>query len=418
MTTTNVKTLWMKRLLLCALWWHLFSNAVNKNVVELSNVFSLVPDLLLVFLMLSDVIRLEKTGLRAAKWSVYVMVGTCLLGLVVNSSSIFNFAWGYRCSYLQIAALFVTASLCTLRDFHKLFEYLYYFFILDLLLAVYQYVVLGYYQDLNNGAFMGGAGQDFFCAAVFAYHYYMYIEKKCPIKKVAFIFAGCVLIAVLEEEKFIFIELAGIVAYQTLVSKFSVVRLALLILVVIGLSYGIDYMGEVNGHDTSTLTDINSFVEFAQMVGYGYELPRVGSSVYIEKMFFHDDANVLFGLGLGMCEDSSLSLVDTSFFERHGWLNYFYFPFQIGFLQTGWVGVISFLALFVIMIVQQWKSMLKAPRGMKAYHHITIVLSFIAIGTYWYNGTLRLGNALLPYVVLAIGFVANKYYKSNGVRCI
>ena len=119
-----------------------------------------------------------------------------------------------------------------------------------------------------------------------------------------------------------------------------------------------------------------------------------------------------------MCEDSSLSLVDTSFFERHGWLNYFYFPFQIGFLQTGWVGVISFLALFVIMIVQQWKSMLKAPRGMKAYHHITIVLSFIAIGTYWYNGTLRLGNALLPYVVLAIGFVANKYYKSNGVRCI
>lgn len=126
MTTTNVKTLWMKRLLLCALWWHLFSNAVNKNVVELSNVFSLVPDLLLVFLMLSDVIRLEKTGLRAAMWSVYVMVGTCLLGLVVNSSSIFNFAWGYRCSYLQIAALFVTASLCTLRDFHKLFEYLYY----------------------------------------------------------------------------------------------------------------------------------------------------------------------------------------------------------------------------------------------------------------------------------------------------
>lgn len=36
MTTTNVKTLWMKRLLLCALWWHLFSNAVNKNVVELN----------------------------------------------------------------------------------------------------------------------------------------------------------------------------------------------------------------------------------------------------------------------------------------------------------------------------------------------------------------------------------------------
>ena len=394
MTTTNVKTLWMKRLLLCALWWHLFSNAVNKNVVELSNVFSLVPDLLLVFLMLSDVIRLEKTGLRAAMWSVYVMVGTCLLGLVVNSSSIFNFAWGYRCSYLQIAALFVTASLCTLRDFHKLFEYLYYFFILDLLLAVYQYVVLGYYQDLNNGAFMGGAGQDFFCAAVFAYHYYMYIEKKCPIKKVAFIFAGCVLIAVLEEEKFIFIELAGIVAYQTLVSKFSVVRLALLILVVIGLSYGIDYMGEVNGQDTSTLTDINSFVEYAQMVGYGYELPRVGSSVYIEKMFFHDDANVLFGLGLGMCEDSSLA--------RYASIE----------------SLISFLALFVIMIVQQWKSMLKAPRGMKAYHHITIVLSFIAIGTYWYNGTLRLGNALLPYVVLAIGFVANKYYKSNGVRCI
>lgn len=401
-----------------ALWCYLFSNVVNKNIIELSKVFNFIPDLFLVFLMLSNAIRLEKTGLRAALWVVYAMVGTCLLGLVINFSSVANFVWGYRCSYLPLTALFLTASLCTLRDFHKLFEYLYYFFILDLFLAVYQYVVLGYYQDLNNGAFMGGAGQDFFCAAVFAYYYYMYIEKKCSIQKVVFIFAGCVLIAALEEEKFIFIELAGIVAYQTLVSKFSVIRLALLIMVVIGLKYGIDYMGEVNGQDTSVLTDINSFVEYTQMVGFGYGLPRIGSSIYIEKMFFNNDANVLFGLGLGMCEDSSLPWVDTTFFKRYGWLSYLYFPFQIGFLQTGWVGVISFLALFVVIIVQQWKTMQKAPQGMKVYHHITIVLSFIAIATYWYNGTLRLGNALLPYVVMAIGFVANKCYKSSGVKYI
>lgn len=98
-----------------------------------------------------------------------------------------------------------------------------------------------------------------------------------------------------------------------------------------------------------TLNNINNAIDYAQQSGgWGYGLPRIGSSSIIQEKFFESPVEHIFGIGLGSAIDNQFPFLDTSFFNKYRYLNFNWFSFQNLFLQTGWLGIILYVSFLVV----------------------------------------------------------------------
>lgn len=334
-----------------------------------------------------------------------VLILSTLVGMVLNQSEISNYIWGARSEFLGMVLLFAGAQYLTLADIERIFKFCFKFQFLNLACAAYQYHVLGYYQDLNNGAFVGGAFQDVFCAALFAYYFYKYVRHEDKLWKVIFIAISTLYIAVVEEEKFLFIEMAGIVAYYFISTRMNFSKVLIIIGCFIAASIALPLLNSVNGQDSmEMLTSWEKFEGYVTMVGYGYELPRIGSSVLISAKFFATPIQELFGLGLGMCEDAStIAFINTAFYSQFSWLHYMWFTFQIQFMQTGWVGIILYILFFVSLLYANLSLRTKMPDNYKYLSDFSIAIVFICIALIWYSSSLRGYAGNMPYFCISIG---------------
>lgn len=146
-----------------------------------------------------------------------------------------------------------------------------------------------------------------------------------------------------------------------------------------------------------------------------YALPRIGSSAIIENMFFIHGWQDIFGLGMGTCEDAStLSFINTDFYEKYGWLEYTWFTFQINFLQTGWLGICLFVAFFISIIVSSMRGKRKCTDGLKHYYDISIIITMLCIMTIWYNATLRSYNSLIPFFAMSLSGIITRQLSSQN----
>ena len=273
------------------------------------------------------------------------MLVVMVCGWVLNVVSIPNVITGLRGQYLCFSIFFASVMVLTLSDYHKIMKCFFYYQIINVFLALYQYFILGLHRDWNNGAFTGGMTQDIFCGVLFLYYYNQYALKRCKTWKMVFVIVSCLFIAVVEEEKFIFLEIALIVGYKALISKKNFKNILVLVFCAVVVPYAVDESGRINGdYSSTTMRDTYSMYEYLTTPGTGFGLPRIGSSVVIQEMFFDNPVKSFVGLGAGACEKTEWSMVDTSFLQRHGMLAYYNFSFQIIFLQTGWLGVLFYLS--------------------------------------------------------------------------
>ena len=226
----------------------------------------------------------------------YETLATTIIGLMLL------FVGGARSEFWGMAVLFACVKFLTLSDIERIMKFFFKFQFLNLACAAYQYHVLGYYQDFNNGAFLGGAYQNVFCALLFTYYFYKYIRHEDKLWKLVFVGLSGLYIAVVEEEKFIFIEFAGIIAYYFVSTGMNFAKILIMAGCVAAGVIALPILNSVNGQDSmEMLTSWDNFIGYATMTGYGYELPRLGSSSIISAKFFGDTTQDFFGLGLGMC---------------------------------------------------------------------------------------------------------------------
>lgn len=343
-----------------------------------------------------------------------------IVGMVVNSSEISNFIWGARSEFWGLTVLYASVKFLDIDNIERIMRFFFSFQFLNLACAAYQYHILGYYQDLNNGAFLGGAYQDIFCAILFAYYFYKYIRKEDKLWKLIFVALSGLYIAVVEEEKFIFIEFAGIIAYYFVSTGLNFTKVLIMVGSVIAAIIALPILNSVNGQDSmEMLTSWDNFIGYATMVGYGYELPRLGSSVIISAKFFGDSLQDFFGLGLGMCEDAStISFINTAFYQQWSWLHYMWFTFQIQFMQTGWVGIILYIAFFASVLVVNFKNRASMPEKYKYFADFSVAMSFIAIAVIWYSSSTRGQAGNFVFFAIAIGLaISRQLNKNNKMIC-
>lgn len=339
-----------------------------------------------------------------------VLIISTIIGAIVNFADLSNWIWGARSEFWSMTVLFAGAKFLKLGDISRIMNFFFKFQFVNLACAAYQYHILGFYQDLNNGAFIGGAYQDVFCAILFTYYFYKYIRHEDKLWKFAFVAISGLYIAVVEEEKFIFVEFAGIVAYYFVSTGMNFAKVLIMVGAVAAGIIALPLLDSVNGQDSmEMLTSWDKFIGYATMVGYGYELPRLGSSVIISAKFFGDTSQHLFGLGLGMCEEAStIAFINTAFFQQWSWLHYMWFTFQIQFMQTGWVGIILYIAFFVSILLANLKCRKAMPDKYKYFIDFSIAMSFIAIAVIWYSCSTRGQAGNFVFLAISIGLAVSR----------
>lgn len=391
------------------IFYILFCGFAIKNLgVPKSIMFIL--DIVALFLFTRDIFRLKSTGM-VVPFSLLIINFICLIpSILYNQVNPANIVWGIRNQYWALALFLGTASYLTYKNIQQVFRYFYYFQILNVLCAIYQYFILGLKQDFNNGAFINGAGQDIFCGMLCAYFFFSYINKKCKIYEFTFILLSSLFIAAVEEEKFIFAEIAIVFGYYFFTTKFNWKKIIMSIIAIPAFGLGLMILAEINGQSSVDVLfnseSRNNYLDNA------FELPRIGATPILSHLFFNDDMQHLFGLGIGACEDSSsLSIIDSTFFNRFGKLNYSYFTFHINFMQTGWIGISLLILFFVAILGSYIYYRKKSPKQYIYMYDIAIIITLLCISTFWYNATLRSYNTYIPFFGMAIGAVMTRQLK-------
>lgn len=397
-----------RKLVYFIIYYNLFCGFAIKNF-GLDKSFLFLIDIVYIIIFFRGHFKINRTGLTLPVIILCLLFFVLLIGAIGNDVAPFNFIWGLRNQYFSLAIFFASASFLSIYDINKIFKFFFYFQFLNLACALYQYFALGYYADANNGAFTSGGGQDIFCGVLIAYYLYGYMQHRCKAWHFIFVLVSSLAIAALEEEKFIFIEIVFIFAYFYLASKklgFKKIALAIIFIAVFGI--GLSLLSQIGGTGSlEILTNKDAFMEYQENA---YTLPRVGSSAIIEKKFFTNDFQYLFGLGMGKCEDAStLNFINTEFYNQYGWLQYTWFTFQINFLQTGWLGIFLFIMFFVSIIYTNIHNKKKCPNNLKYYYDISIIITILCFITIWYNATLRSYNTIIPFFVLSLSGIINRH---------
>ena len=396
-----------RRAVFFIIYYMLFCGFAIKNFgVDKSCMFLI--DILYLLLLFHCRFKIKNAGLCSSLTIWKILFCVLSIGALFNSVSPLNFVWGLRNQYFSLILFYASASVLCIQDIKKIFKFFFYFQFLNLACALYQYVVLGYYSDANNGAFVNGSGQDIFCGILISYYLYQYMRKECKTWQFAFVLISSLVIAAIEEEKFIFIEAVFIFAYFYFTGKqmgFKKIFIGVMLIVV--LVVGASLLAQIGGSGSlEILTNKDAFMAYQEGA---YALPRVGSSPIIEKMFFQDNWQYFVGLGLGTCEDAStLSFINTDFYNKYGWLQYTWFTFQINFMQTGWLGISLFVTLFISIIISSTIGKRKCPDYLKHYYDISIIITFLCIMTIWYNATLRSYSTIIPFFAMSLSGIITR----------
>lgn len=324
-----------------------------------------------------------------------------VIGALLQSVSPFNYVFGFRGDYLSMVLLFASAAYLKIKDYHHIFKLLYKFQFLNVFFTLVQWLVFGYTEDFNNGAFTAGVTQDIFCGVLMTYYFYAYYQRLVSLQKLLFVLISCFFIAIIQDERFIFIEAAVILFYFSLSNGFTPKKLLTSIIMLIAIIIAFNNLSE---SQAGTLTNINDALEYAQQSGgWSYGLPRIGSAPIIQEKFFDSPIEYIFGIGLGNAIENQLPILDTSFFDKYSYLNFNWFSFQNLFLQTGWLGIILYISFFGSLLIYNLHNKHKAPVQYRYLYDITITITLICILTIWYNATLRIFYATVPYFILGLG---------------
>lgn len=371
--------------------------------------------ILFVFLFKNRVLkRLKRRGLQ----SNIIILG--IFTIILFASSIINFVdpllviWATRNTFRFYVFYISCIYYLDRDDLNNIFDYFFIVQILNFILAMYQYFLLGLSKDNLGGIFGHGNGMalNTFQAIVYAYFLASYFAKKQPLYKIMIITLSSIIIAALAEEKAYYIYFILVTILVVLFSRVSlktglvVIGCALLVPIALNLLEQIAGKGSLD-----ILTNKEALIDYAN---YSYGLSRINPFIQIKKIFFGNSIiHNLLGLGFGKCEASGFQIFTSSFYKKFGYLQYMDFTHEKRFLETGYLGFATFLLLFIDNIRSMLVRIIRFRK--RDYYVITaLVINVIAIVSCWFSCALIVGEAYIIYFGIAIaGIIVKEQYEND-----
>lgn len=342
-----------------------------------------------------------------------------LVGYLFNYQSVFYYLWGLRNNIRMFVAFFAFAYLADWEDAKGWIKALDVLFVINFAVVILQYFS-GYGQDYIGGIFGTSKGCNgsllIFLCIVFAKTILSFMRGEEKMSKCIFVSVASLLVSTLSELKMFFILFILILFMASFMTAHSIKK-------TLFFAFGSVLVVLFSTLLTVLYKDFMDFLSFDSLIkaltdtGYATDedIGRFTALPVISQRFLPGFFRKLFGLGLGNCDSSSLSMFNTPFFESHQTVHYSYFSYAFLFLETGFVGLALYASFFVASFFVSRK-LKKLEMADEFACQMSIILSVISLILLVYNSSLRMEIGFMLFFVLALPIIsANEQRESDDV---
>ena len=343
----------------------------------------------------------------------YVFCIVLLFSDVLNQVSPTPIVWALRKTFRFFLFFVSCVVILNEQDSKKMCKCLLPLQFLNIGLALFEYFVLKKSQDNLGGIFGTASGCNGYLNAFFlillCYFAIYCLSGKESIWKLVFVCVSTLAIAGMAELKFYYIEFLIVMVVCCFIYLKKVRAFIIAFFSVVSLLAGFWVFAQIFPDAAAQLLDFDALFKYSSEGMAGYELSRFGSFSEISHMIFNDDfQECLLGIGFGNAEFSaSIPMFTSSFYHVWGFLNYRWFAHQMWFIETGYLGFISFVLLFVGHFFFCLKGRKRFPQHKESFSFIAL-FTLVTIGNFWYNCAIRVESAYMIFLVLSFACVSSK----------
>ena len=411
------KTISIRNILLFVFYFVLFEELFISFFDKLS-VIRYIPDVLLIICFLFSI-----KGKANEKY-LKMMIPVIIYFLITLFSAIFNsvnallYVWALRNSFRFFIYYYLCSKYIQKDDVLKIIKRIPKIYVINFIMILIEFFILGYRRDTLGGIFgfqpgCNGALNIFLVAVTCMVMSNLLSKDKTKNSYTGLLFIVFnIIISAMAELKIYYIELIVIFILFTLLNKFSIKKLVYVIAGILILTLGSRLMINIFPEQAKFFTDFDSLVEYYNYTGseMNYLIGRGTFYDQINRMFFKDNTKYrLLGIGFGNAEMSSISgRLTTNFYRRYGYLQYRNLSSSMIYLETGILGLISYVFIFIAMLIQTIKNKSKdiMVNKYKMFNKLFLVILIINI---FYNSTSRRDIAFVSFILLAFfNVLANK----------
>ncbi len=334
-----------------------------------------------------------------------------LIVYLFSYQSLVYYLWGFRNNFRFYIAFLAFILYFTKDDAEFFLNFFDKVFWLNVVVTFVQFT-LGYRQDYLGGLFGVEKGCNaysiIFFSIIVAKSLLSFMEHsensiKCFLK------CGIsLIIAAMAELKFYFLIFLFILVFAAVFTRFSWKKILVMILLslIIFLSGGL--LASLFG--SSNALSFDRVMELVTAENYATEedLGRFTAIPVISRDFLVEIPEKLFGMGLGNCDTSSFEICNTPFYKLNSNLHYTWFSSAFLFLETGFLGLLTYLSFFVVCFILAFKQMRKNTDNV-LFCRLGMMMSVICFLLTFYNSSLRMEVAYIAYFVLALPFINSKH---------
>lgn len=393
----------------------IFLSAFLTELLPIPRAFMLFVDVawgLLFLLLIHNASELAHVSL-----SVKLLLGVVLafflstvVGFLLGGQSPLLYAWGLRNNLCFFVFFFGCVLFLPGERISNCLQALDILFWIHFLVAVFQFLVLGKYQDFLGGIFGTSIGCNAFVnvfqiiivtRSILRYFNHEEGTFLCLVKC-----GAALVVAALGEIKVFFFEFAAIALLAMLFTKFSKRKIVLFAGGAIGIVLAILLLDAITPGWASWFRPSRIWDYVASSNGYTGtgDMNRLTAIPLCWSNFLTSIPQKLFGLGLGNCDSSPISFLTSSFYNENGHLRYNWFTSSMIMLETGLIGTVLYLSFFVVIFFCSFYQLRKND-GNSILYQMTIVLAPMCLVLFLFDSSMRTEPAYMMYFALALPFV-------------
>ena len=353
-----------------------------------------------------------------------VLVFFCIFGLylftsyLLNYQSILYFLWGFRNNFRFFFAFLVFVTFVDYDDAEQFIKYFDVLFWVNFVFCLIQFYLMGYKQDFLGGLFGVSVGCNIylnvFLCIITAKSIIYFLNKKESVASVLLKLGASFFIGALAELKFFFIEFIIMLCIISLITRFTWKKVGVILAGFVGVIVGISLLIQIFPEYVGQFTIEFLYESATSDKGYtsSGDINRLSAISTISDTFFTKGYYYFIGYGLGNCDLSSFSFLNTSFYERHHSMNYNWFSHAFVYLETGYIGLIFFFGLFVLLFLLARKSY-KSGYADSLHCLLAMTMALMCIIISFYNATHRSDAVYMISFILALPFISKKTEESS-----
>lgn len=392
----------------------IYGNLAFQYVPVLSYLLDIINAVAIVFILKRRHKRI-RAPFNTISVPLFLLCCVILCGLVINSYPITRFFWGLRNNCRFFVWFFFIYECIHDEELARLETLLTTSFKIHIILTVIQYL-LGYNQDTLGGIFGTVVGSNgalcIYLIIVLLYELKAYIEKEIALGKMVCVIAIILFNSALAEVKVLFILVPLFIVLYYTSSKYKqklffviagtvcILPVALNILITMFPEY-VSYFSIDN--IIRQLTDTNATYSTVNDIGRSAVFTKIPEIVY---NWTNSRVNTLIGIGLGNADYSStFSSLNSDFYRIYGFTHYTWFMSAMMLIETGYMGVILYLLVFLALFIYLYTIYRKTK---ESKYQIGFLICILAVIMFFYNSTLRMGYGYLIFTILANACAASK----------